>query len=139
MPARKSANNAEVEARVAEVCRLMVRGLSRVEIIQKASDDWQVSERTTDTYIARARAYLKEQIDRDRDANFAMAVHRYEDLFKRTMKLQDYKTALSVQKELSAIQNLYPPSRVENTGANGGAIRVMVEYGDPDGHEDSGE
>lgn len=135
MPARKSLNNAEVAARVTEVYRLIVRGLSRTEIIQKASDDWSVSERMADEYIARARVYLKEHTERDRDANYSLAVHRLEDLYKRTMKLQDYKTALGVQKELSELQGIYPPKRVENTGADGGAIRVIVQHDDIDANE----
>ena len=124
--ATNKATNTEMQTRVAEVFKLLLKGLNRPEVLQYAANTWGVSERTADNYIARARKEYVKHVDNDRARNFAMMQHRLEDLYKRTMKLQDYKTSLAILKEYGSLLDLYPAKRQELTGEQSGSLTINV-------------
>jgi hypothetical protein len=65
-----------MKLRVNEVYGLLTRGYSRAQIIQHASDLWDVSDRTVDLYIQRAREILDRDCEMSRPAFLAEALAR---------------------------------------------------------------
>jgi hypothetical protein len=126
----KKATKAEVKQRTSQIIKMMTLGVSRADICQFASDNWQIDDRTTDRYIKRANDYFAETSVIDRDEQIGIAMRRYNDLYQKNMRIDDYKAALATQKELSNLLGLNAPKRTEHTGADGGAMEFKLVYPD---------
>jgi len=119
----KKSTDAEIEIRVAKVYDMLIEGTPRPKILQFGSTTWGVSDRTTDEYIKRAKTFLVEQNEKDRDLNRALAIQRLNNIYFRCMKVQDFQRAIAAQKELNQLQDLYAPTRMEHSGVNGEPIQ----------------
>jgi len=110
----------ELEARVSAIYRLLLSGMRRQEIIQYVADktDWGVSERTIDTYMEHARKEIAEVTSEERQASLGMAYKRLDMLYFKSLLINDYKTALAVQKEINDINGI-KVLRQEITGKDG--------------------
>lgn len=105
----KKATKAEVEERVTAVFTLTVRGATRDEILRHAAKEWGLAPRTVDDYIARATDRLKALAVVVREEELGRARAQLHDLYGKSMKVQDYKGALQVRKDLSELLGLYAP------------------------------
>ena len=107
MPGEKT-SKAELIIRVEAIVSLIIMGLTRKEMLQYISKQaekedpgwtWNVSERTIDAYMQRARKEIEKISDYKKDYEIGLGLTRLEDLYKRSISIQDYKAALAVQKE----------------------------------------
>jgi len=77
--------------------------LTRREIIQfvtkKADPPWNINTRSIDRITASARDRIARAAETIIEEELGLGILRLEDLFKRSLSIQDYKAALSVQKE----------------------------------------
>ena len=99
----KKSTNAEMTARVREVYGLLVKSYSRFEILQYAAEKWEVSDRTADIYIQRARELIQQDSDIERPQWLAAAIARlvkYEQKAGREDNLQTAIKALETQAKL---------------------------------------
>ena len=76
----------EHEFRVNKVARLMSVGTVRSDILQFASAEWGVTQRTVDSYISDAREILKQDFDIDRRQFTAEVLAQYASLAKEARK-----------------------------------------------------
>jgi len=128
--AKHRTETVEFNSRISVVYRLLLNGLRRREIIQYASEktDWNVSDRSIDEYIRRAREEIAEMNEEERKGAYGMARKRLDDLYFKSMKINDYKTCLSVQKEINLLEGLAAAAKVEVTGKDGGPVESVVIY-----------
>ena len=85
---------------------MLCDGNSRTTIIQKTAEIWQISERTTDSYIAEARVKLEEDCRITREAFMAEALAGYRSIreqAERRGQLMVAKTCLDAQTALVGI------------------------------------
>lgn len=115
-------NKAETEHRITEIYKLLLIGLARHDILRFCAEktQWGLQVRAIEYLIAKATARLQEQAKYIRDIQLGKAIARMDDLYSRTHRIQDYKTALAAQKELNELLGLYAPKRMEFTGPEGG-------------------
>jgi hypothetical protein len=66
--------------RISTVYGMLCDGNSRTTIIQKTAEIWQISERTSDAYIAEARVKLEEDCRITREAFMAEALAGYRSI-----------------------------------------------------------
>lgn len=104
-----------VEQRVKDIATMLINGNSREVLVLHCSEKWNVGERQADKYIARAKVLVEKSIIRKVEYDYAKVVRRYEDLYKLSIEKKDYRTALSVNKELSTLQGLFK-QEVEHSG-----------------------
>ncbi|MDD3538489.1 MAG: hypothetical protein PHH65_09645 [Eubacteriales bacterium] len=125
-------NSVEMRARVATVYRLLLSGLRRREVIQYAREktEWNVSDRTIDNYIRKASAEIKEVTDEELEAARGMAHKRLDTLYYKSLLINDYKTALAVQKEINELFGL-KTAKIEHSGDVGVLIVDDVAETDP--------
>lgn len=107
------ATQVEIEQRVNTVYELLMNGASRHAICQHAAKTWGISRRTTDRLIALANKVFEEESATVRERELGKAIRRLETLFLRSMHVQDYKTCLSVQREINTLLGLNAPARSE--------------------------
>ncbi len=100
MPGRKTTQT-ELLKRVNVILNLVVSGLNRAEIMRYVANKtpWGVSERTIDSYLARARRVIAAVANVEQKRELGLSMLRLEELFKRSLAGRDYKAALAVQKE----------------------------------------
>lgn len=110
------ATDVMAEQRTMEIYHLLLTGNRRAEILQYASEkDWGLTSRQIDTYIGRASAQFKKQSNFKRERERGKAMERLNYLFMKALKVADYRTALAVQKDLSALLGLNAPTKIEVT------------------------
>ena len=84
----------EHEFRVNKVARLMSVGTVRSDILQFATTEWGVTQRTVDSYISDAREILKQDFDIDRRQFTAEVLAQYSSLAKEARKSGQLTVAL---------------------------------------------
>ena len=102
----KKSTNAELNHRVTEVYGLLTRGCSRAQIIQHASDLWQVTDRQADTYIARARELIDADCNLSRPAFLAECLAGIRIIRQKAEAEKQHQTALNaikLQAELTGL------------------------------------
>ena len=104
-----------VNQRINEVVSMLILGYNRDLILQNTSNLWKVSDRQIDTYISKARTLIEQSVKKQVAYDYAKAVRRYEELYRLSIEKKDYKTALSVNKELTTLQGLFK-IEVEHSG-----------------------
>ena len=104
-----------VNQRIKEVVSMLILGYNRDLILQNTSNLWKVSDRQIDTYISKARTLIEQSVKKQVAYDYAKAVRRYEELYRLSIEKKDYKTALSVNKELTTLQGLFK-IEVEHSG-----------------------
>lgn len=102
----KKADSNIVRNREKEIANQLINGNSRDNILHYTSK-WGLSDRQIDTYILRAKDLIEKSIKRKVEYDYAKAVRRYEDLYRLSIEKKDYRTALSVNKELTTLQGLF--------------------------------
>ena len=136
-PAGKKATHAEIEERVTVVYTLLIRGASREEILRHGSETWSLTTRQVEDYLSRATQRLKALAAYVREEEIGRARAQLHDLYGKNMKVQDYKAALQVRKDLSELLGLYAPKteKHEHSGPNGGPVLLLAGRLEPDAEE----
>ena len=101
-PNNKS-TNAEVAIRVGQIYGLLTQAMSRQQIIQYCTENWNITERQGDEYIRKARALLDKDCELARPAFLAEALGRLriiEQAANRRGQLQVATNAIRLQCEL---------------------------------------
>lgn len=79
------ATAAQVEKRVAEVYQWMMIPISRVEILQKGSEKWGVSERQIDSYMSRSKAIIHEVVTREHPHKLSEIIKKLDLIYEKAM------------------------------------------------------
>lgn len=110
-----------VDVRISELVELILQGVSRFKDFREYSilKNWDVGDRQLENYIKRAKEQLELESEPRRELETSKAIGRYEMLFYKAFKIQDYKTALSVQKSLCELLGLEKPNKLAITDSQG--------------------
>ena len=110
---------AALKRRVSTVSELLLRGVSRGKICQYVTDntDWNITERTVDRYIATATEAIEKSADINLTFEVGRAIERREYLYQKGLTTQDFKFALSVEKDRGDLIGLYAPKKLEHGGS----------------------
>lgn len=103
-------SKAEICKRVSRIFELMTQGFFDFEIVQNVSNNegWNVSDRQIYNYISKANEMFSDYAKIKRDIELGKAITRLNVLFNKSLKVQDYKTCLMIQKEINTLMGNYP-------------------------------
>ncbi|WP_314054902.1 hypothetical protein [Capnocytophaga gingivalis] len=104
-----------IERRIKSISSMLINGNNREFIVLYCSENWNIGERQADKYISKARTLIEQSVKKQVAYDYAKAVRRYEELYRLSIEKKDYKTALSVNKELTTLQGLFK-IEVEHSG-----------------------
>jgi hypothetical protein len=116
-----------------KIVLLVVSGLSEDAVISACQDNLGLSDVDATAAYADARRRVCLAAQYHPDEQLGVSIVRLNDLYARSLKIQDNKTALSVQKELNRLMDLdrRPPAPGEITGTadtdDGKAARLHLE------------
>jgi hypothetical protein len=111
-----------------KVVLLLVSGLSdqaaRDACVERLGHDAESASEV----VAEARRRITIAADYKRDEQVGTAFFRLNDLYARSLKVQDVKTALAAQKELNKLLGLYPAAAQPDAepGGDGEAVRELA-------------
>ena len=77
-----------------------------------------ISARQAQRYIKEAREHILSMNDREKPEWLGKAVRRRELMIIETMKAKDYRTAHTIEKDLSELLGLYPDKKVQQETTN---------------------
>lgn len=109
------ATDAEISIRVGNTLELLLRGYSRAKIVAITTNNYNVCEKTADTYIAKAKEIIKENTSATKDEMVALAAARYQDLYEKNYDSSDLKEARMVLDSIIKLFGLEPPKAVDVT------------------------
>jgi hypothetical protein len=75
----KKGTNIEVDGRINAVYDLLLHAYSRTQIVQYCAENWDISERQSENYIARARKLQQLDAELERPEWLAAAIARLQD------------------------------------------------------------
>ena len=104
-----------MERRIKSISSMLINGNNREFIVLYCSENWNIGERQADKYISKARTLIEQSVKKQVAYDYAKAIRRYEELYRLSIEKKDYKTALSVNKELTTLQGLFK-IEVEHSG-----------------------
>lgn len=104
----KKATKNEIDQRVSQVYKLLIVGTSRRDILQHASKSWgEISDRSVDTYIGKARkAMLKELVD-DRRLALAQEIEFRRVIIQEALADKKYQFALNAADSRAKLLGLF--------------------------------
>ena len=85
----KKATNYEIIQRVTRIIDFMLDGLSRYEIVQFGSKEWDITNRQVDDYIAYANKRIKIMADKIEEQAFSRTRNRLERQYRRAIQKDD--------------------------------------------------
>ena len=133
VPREERATQIEVIYRILEVKKAVLEGAHRPDILQLASDEWGLTERQGDEYIAKARKEIKIEVDAMGQTNLEWHIAARMHLFNKAARINDLSNARQILDSLAKLQGLMV-EKSELVGANGQPIpatRVLVTFVDP--------
>jgi hypothetical protein len=98
---------AEIEARIGEVYKLLLRRDSYRTIVRYGSTKWGVSSRQIDDYIAQARDRLREDATADRLDALAEHLALRKDLYNQAYKAKQWMTGFMILQDEAKLTGLY--------------------------------
>jgi hypothetical protein len=82
----KKGTNVEVDCRVNAVYDLLLQAYNRTQIVRHCAEEWDISERQAENYIARARKLQQEVAEQNRDEWLVAALSRLQDCEREARK-----------------------------------------------------
>lgn len=95
-----------VQDKVTDLVEAILEGLSDKELAAYARDSWGGSAKDISALIDRAHGELEDIGRQNREIAFGIAIARYNKLFAASVGIQDYKTALQVQRQIDRLHGL---------------------------------
>jgi transposase len=99
-------SKADLELRVLAVVSMIEEGRSRSEILLHCANEYGVSRSTGDRYIEEAYEHFKESYKPHMQRSAEISKRRLEAIYQKSMKKEDYRTALMALAQLNRIQGL---------------------------------
>ncbi len=114
----------EYDTRIDAVAKLLVQGAKKGEIKKQAKDQWGVSARTVENYLARARERLIAEMDEPKEVLVLQALHIYEAVINDGESYGMEK--IKARERIDKLLGLESPFRHELSGPGGKPIQTST-------------
>lgn len=112
---RGKADIAEHDKRVNEVYLMLLQGFVRKQIIQYASENYKIGERSTDDYIRKARELFKSNLETETESKKFQILTQYYDLYNKNYKEEDFRECRNILKDISVVLGIEAPKKIDHT------------------------
>lgn len=115
MPKEEKCTQGEKLKRINIVYDCLVKGITGRDMFRYVTEkyEWTVSERQVQNYTREASKLLAKTAKKHQVLEFGKSISRLSMLFEKSLKIQDYKSCLAIQKELNTLYGLYEPKKLE--------------------------
>lgn len=122
------------DERVAKITELIMTGLNGVQIYKYVTEklNWAVTQRAVWLYVNKANEGFADQAKAKAKDEFGKGLARLNMLFAASLKIQDYKACLAIQKEINLMMGFTNRSTLEHIGnvSTSGSVtqKVQIEF-----------
>lgn len=109
------ATKVEKQKRIYDVKKMLLASSTRADICEFMLKKHGVAKWTTDRYIAEANKQFSDSSIFSTDRELGLNIEQLKDLYHKSMRIDDYKSALAIRKELTKLLGLYPAEKSEVT------------------------
>ncbi len=109
----KKSTQAQFHERIRIVFELILSGTPRVDIIRYSSDNWGVTSRQCEKYIAKATLIIKEQAANIMENAFEDHLVMRDSLRQAALKDGDKRLAHEILRDTAKLLGLYAPKQLE--------------------------
>lgn len=127
---RGSITRVEQEERIEFVCKAIGQGFRKSEIKRMVIAKYQVTARTVENYLARARERLREHVEGTIEDHRSEAIEFYQSILRS--KDSSARVKVQARKRIDQIIGLDAPRKQEIAGKDGGPIEVAATRSDRD-------
>ena len=130
MSRKAKATQIEVVSRVLQIKKHVLEGAHRQEMLQLATEEWGLSERQGDEYIAKAHKEIKIEVRAMGQTTLPWHIAARMHLFNKAARINDLANARQILDSLAKLQGLWI-DKSELLGADGNTIqaaRVLVTF-----------
>ena len=134
----KRCSKHELDMRVREVAKLLIGGASTFYVHEFIRDkkDWNITSRQVENYLRKARELISDINNRDIEMAISEQCERLDDLYRRSMGLQDFRTCLSITAEKNKLLGLHRPVKHDLTSGGDKITGFVVSV---EGEDDNDE
>jgi len=127
----------ELDMRVREVAKLLIGGASTFYVHEFIRDkkDWNITGRQVENYLRKARELISDINNRDIEMAISEQCERLDDLYRRSMGLQDFRTCLSITAEKNKLLGLHRPAKHDITSGGDKITGFVVSVEGEDDEE----
>ncbi len=97
---------AEKEQRVAEIYELLLKHVTRAQIVRYCAKRWGVGDRTADNYMAAAREMLYEETLEDAERSRRRILRELDYLYSESLRKNRVDTCLNIKREQARLLGL---------------------------------
>jgi len=102
-----------------KIVLLIVGGLSRAEVSRAAVEKLGVTHEEAELLVSRAADSIRQAASFNREHEIGTAIHRLNDIYTRSVREKDTRTAMAAQRELNRLMRLYDPPPADEQGNDG--------------------
>ena len=125
----------DYDKRVDFIIELILNGITqRRFILQNVIEKFSIAESQVDKDLKKARDILKEALDLERSDKIAEVLNKYNNLYYKNMKIQDYRECRSILDSLVKLAGLAEPDKFDHT-TNGEKLNIPVISWADDGND----
>jgi len=126
-----TARTASIERsrRIDQVRQAILDGKSTAAICLQFASQFDVTRRTVQSYLKSAREQIEESAAASRDAEYALARARLDNLYRLALEEGDKRLALSVLKEINDLAALHRPAAPQTlrvAGVDPGLVEQVI-------------
>lgn len=111
----KKSTAAELELRVQAVVKMTLQGYSRADIVRYSKQTWLIESRMVDVYLLKAKTAIKEIAAGQKEELTDKAVARFEELYSKAYKNQDWGLCKGIQESINKLMGLNEATKIDNT------------------------
>jgi hypothetical protein len=106
----------EFNRRISFVAEMIIKGYNKENIVRYSSENWKVTERQTEKYIAKAHEqFVNEAKAKDIDYHLNLALQQLQDLYKKSYAIQDYAECRRIKKDIADYLGFAAAKKVDVT------------------------
>ncbi len=98
--------NLEIETRIQVVMKMTLQGFAKPDIVRFSAQNWKVKSRQIDNYILKAKNEIQAIAATRKEEMTYLAVARFEDLYQKAYKNQDWARCESIQGNINKLLGL---------------------------------
>ena len=122
----KKCTQAQMQQRVNQVIKMLLRSVSHKDIVRYAADKWGIKYRQTDAIISKANKYIYTKSEATREQQLEKRIKQYEDLLEECRREKDRNTARNVMADLSKLEG-HDRARVEDTKGRTFSLKYTLD------------
>lgn len=110
------ATDAEIQIRINTIFDMVVKGISRKNIVRYCAENFKIESRQVDEYLSRVYDEIKETYSKeDKEKLISKQMAQLDDLYLKSYNNEDYRECRSIIESRSKLLGLNAPDKTDVT------------------------